>query len=305
MESTSPEILLRIDNTKIFTVENDSKQLLAAGELKILHIGDQCLYILRIDEFSYTLSKELTVLEIEKFKYAFPNVEGYLEINFTEDSDQIELEVFEMLIGTHTTFAKLSEMRSYENSPINQEEQKFPDFDETDYNQNIILNQNFIDVSEGSPVNQDNNRNAKQIIEEGANKIKSGIIKGAYFASEGLKQGGEFLKGKLGPEKIQEYKAKAQLAVFMTKIMANQAQNAAKNFISNINTTEIRQNIENSESYQNARDIGRSSATAASSIYEGLENAIQILREAGSVAINDLRNNQFESNPRVEDENQQ
>ncbi len=36
--------------------------------------------------------------------------------------------------------------------------------------------------------------------------------------------------------------------------------------------------------------MGRSSATAASTIYEGLGNALDILKEAGRSAINEIKN---------------
>mmetsp|Transcript_27590 Transcript_27590/g.27276 ORF Transcript_27590/g.27276 Transcript_27590/m.27276 type:complete len:96 (+) Transcript_27590:577-864(+) len=92
----------------------------------------------------------------------------------------------------------------------------------------------------------------------------------------------------------------------MAKVMANRAldatSQAAQNFVTNLQNSDIRNNIQNSEAYQSARVLGRSSLLAASTIFQGLENAVNILRDAGNTAINELRSSRQQGYNRFEEE---
>ncbi|CAG9327314.1 unnamed protein product [Blepharisma stoltei] len=274
------ELILSIENSQIYEVREENRYLLASGELQIIHSLSENIYLISIGDFSYSLFNELAVLRNHKNQYFFPNNDGVIELIFPDQADELEIEVFEIFLQQHTTLANIKQASEF-NQP-----------------QYIELNQEWSDIIEDNPRNQD--------VRQVSQKIKAGIIKGAEIATEGIRQGGEYLKNKITPEKVEEYKAKAQIGLFMAKVMANRAIDAtslvAQNFVTNLQNSDIRNNIQNSETYQSARELGRSSLLAASTIYEGLENAVNILRDAGNTAINEIRSSRQQGYSRPEEE---
>lgn len=276
------ELLLSIPNTEVYDIVSNQKRLITSGELQAFRLDNEHLYLLKIGDFSYSLSKELPVMKGDSRTYAFPSTDGFMGVVFPIDVEQDALDVFEIILKESTDFTKIKDRRN-----------SVPETATSDTEIDIELKEGQVLLQKSKKVTKVSN-----FIEDGGSKIKRGLIRGATITSNGIAKGGEYLKKKLkkkdkptvvsekSNKRIKQVKMTTQMVLVLSKALVSGALQATSQIASAIadkfKGSKTANRLDRSKAYQAAKEIGRAGINAAITIYDGLEESLVILAKSSA-----------------------
>ena len=290
------EVLISIKNVNLYEISDNKKNKILKGDLKVLRLKKEKIFLLTVSEYSYSLSKELKTMRSSKNQYVFPNIQGFLGVLIPETTDFNLLESFETILSDTTDFL-VSKLRSQNN-----EIQRSVTFD--------------LDAAEKIQ-NQSKTRKFSMLLESGGDLIKNGLIRAATFTSSHIRRGSEFLKSQikskgsadsLSSDDDDEEEKKRSLAVKSVKFVSTAALVLSKAVVVGaVSTTKeigkwVAENFEQSETskrfdehegLQNAKVVGKAGLNAAATIFEGLEEALVILGRSGADAAVEIAEHKY------------
>ena len=113
-QSLKAEVLISIKNVNLYEISDNKKNKILKGDLKVLRLKKEKIFLLTVSEYSYSLSKELKTMRSSKNQYVFPNIQGFLGVLIPETTDFNLLESFETILSDTTDFL-VSKLRSQNN----------------------------------------------------------------------------------------------------------------------------------------------------------------------------------------------
>lgn len=113
-------VVLEIPNTKLFHIDSKKSTLLNTGTLSLLHIPEESLYILSLESFAYSLSKQIPIMKDSLNHIVIPDVEGFYGLVFPTDVNSDSLKLLEAALSDQCDFNLSSEPKIQ----IIQEEEK-------------------------------------------------------------------------------------------------------------------------------------------------------------------------------------
>jgi Senescence-associated protein len=287
-ETLQAEVLLLMPNTKLYEIIEENKRMITKGDLKILRIGGESVYLMIVENFSYSLSKDLSVMRSKRDQYVFPMLNGFLGIVLDESTSHELLKTFELILSDITDFT----LAKYRYSVEENKKQQTMDLESAQVAKKSLKL-----------------RKLSMLIESGGESIKRGIIRAATFTSKGIKKGEEYLKTKIKPKSkplvvsekqsaaIENLKTVSNAALVLSKAVVLGAANTTKEIgkwvSSRFKKTDASKKLERTEAYHIAKDIGKAGLSAAITIYDGLEEALTILAKSGSEATVDIVNHTY------------
>lgn len=290
-QSLKAEVLILIPNVRLYEIRENSKKSLTSGELKVLRLPIQKIFILLVSDYSYSLSKELQTMRSSSNQYVFPNLNSFLGVLIPNDTDPELLETFEIILRDTTDFL-VSQQR---------------------HNQSELARSTTFNLEAAERIQEySKTRKLSLLIESGGEHIKKGLMRAATFTSAGIRRGSELLKSKIKSKKSmndslssdeeeqnEEKKEKMKKTVQGLKFVSSAVLMLSKAVVVGaVGTTkeigkwvserfeesETSKKWERTESYQSAKLIGKAGLSAAVSIYDGLEEALVILSREGANA---------------------
>ena len=186
-QSLKAEVLILIQNVKLYEISDNQKKKILKGDLKVLRLKKEKIFLLTVSDYSYSLSKDLQTMRSSKNQYVFPNIQGFLGILIPEAADINLLESFEQILADTTDYL-ISKCKSQ-----NPEIHRSVTFD--------------LDAAEKIQ-NQSKTRKFSMLLESGGDHIKNGLIRAATFTSNHIRRGSEFLKSKIKSKPITRNKTK-------------------------------------------------------------------------------------------------
>lgn len=281
-EGLKAEILLLIPNVKLYEIIENTKRQISTGELKILKLSKENIFLIVIGNFTYSLTKELSVMRSTHNQYVFPASNCFLGIFLPEETDFEHLEIFEMLLSETTDFS-ISKFR---------------------YSRGEIPKSQTFDLDAQDKANTyQKSRKISLFLENSGDIIKRGLVRAATFTSAGIKKGGEYIKKKIKKNEnpsevssnkktvIKHLKTASSVVLVLSKAIVTGAvattKEVGKWVSARFEESKTSQKLERSHAYQMAKLVGKAGISAAVTIYDGLEEALVILGRSGAdVAVN-------------------
>ena len=178
-KSLKAKIVIAIDRVEIYQIIDNTKKHLSKGDLKIMQLKKEQIYIMTIGDFSYSLSKELAVMRSTHDQYVFPHLDGFIGIVIPENVNYQYLEAFEALLQETTDFT------------ISRDRQTVHD----------IKRSMTFDLEAAQGANKiSKSRKISMFLENSSEHVKRGLVRAATFTSVGIKLGSEYLKTKIKPK---------------------------------------------------------------------------------------------------------
>ena len=297
-QSLKAEVLIIIQNVKLYEISENQKKKIQKGDLKVLRLKKEKIFLLTVSDYSYSLSKELQTMRSSRNQYVFPNIQGFLGVLIPEETDPELLETFEIILRETTEF--LVSKQKPQSSDI-QRSMTF-DLDAADHVQT-----------------QSKTRKFSALLETGGDHIKKGLIRAATFTSKHIRRGSEFLKSKikakgstdsLSSDEENGEEKKRNLAVKSAKIVSSVAlvlsravvvgavsttKEIGKWVAEHFEKSETSKKLEKHDGFQQAKVVGRAGLKAAATIFDGLEEALVILGRSGAEAAVDIAQHKYGS----------
>lgn len=306
------EALVIIPNAALFEINLNSKRQISTGELKIIQIASQKITLISIGDFTCSLTKELSIMRSTHNHYVFPAHDGFLGILFPEDTNFQLLEIFEIILTNTTDFSEsrhqLPQEEHINSYPqLNQDEEKS---EHDDKSQKVKV---FIENS---------GKSIKKGLIKAAAITSLGIKKGGEYLKKKMKKKDqpceipqvpqvpevsevhayhayhednmrvlrndqlEHRNNDLNEERNKNLKKASAVALVLSKALVVGAVNATKDMGKWMSTRFVETKAiheELSHNYQMAKKFGKTGLTVASTIYDGLEEALVIFGGTGIV----------------------
>ena len=99
-------IILQIPCVELWEINGQSSKLIQKGTLEIIEFKFYHCFILQINSFKYSISKEILILskkENNTISYVLHNINGYYGIKITEQSEPQIMEVLDIILTQHST----------------------------------------------------------------------------------------------------------------------------------------------------------------------------------------------------------
>lgn len=290
MESLKAKVLIKIKKVKVYEILDNSKRQLFQADLKILQLVKEKLYLLTVGSFSFSLTKDLSVMRSTIEQYVFPGPNGFIGVIIPEDADFEKIEAFEAILTNETDFST-----AHQRHMVHEVDRSMT-----------------FDLDAASRANEyQKTRKLSLLIESGSEHIKKGFMRAATFTSEGIKAGGDYLKSKLKKnekpleiseqqsEVISHLKKASNVVLMLSKALVVGAVSTTRE-IGNWATTQFSQSdaskkLERSHGYIMAKELGRAGLSAAITLYDGLEEALIILGKSGAETTVDVVDHKYGS----------
>jgi len=98
------ELILQIPDSELYLIKNNTSQLLQRGTLDVLEFKAYHIFVLQINSFRYSLSKEIPILQkVDKHfitTYVLPYLEGHYAVRISQAEPQI-MEVLDIILSEH------------------------------------------------------------------------------------------------------------------------------------------------------------------------------------------------------------
>jgi len=273
MESQqSLNIVLRIPNSEIYLVQNEEIHSLVKGTMNLVELPAHDSYIISLDDFGYTLSKEIPVMAKKLASgesiYILPNVQGHFGLKLPVETNPQLISAFEGILKNFGEFIA-------DEQPLLGGAKQ----------------------AANAPATTDDSPKAKEIVPEDAEDsdivvksgevIRDGLIKAATFAAGGIAKAGTFLIQRLmkkseDVEVKESTQQKIRFAKSTTTTIAVFTASQMKNVLSVAGTIvkKIGNSIESSnesQGYHKAMTIGKSAVQAAATVYDGMREATGVI----------------------------
>ena len=191
-QNLTAKVRIFIKNTFLYEIQNDSKRERARGDLKVLQLKKEKIYLLSIGNFNYSLSKDLSVMRSTRDQYVFPMFNGFLGVIIPEDTDYELLETFEAILEETTDFTISNHRRASQQ-----------------INKSHTLDLEAVKTAQTTT----KTKKLSMLLEQGGEHIKNGLVRAATYTSKGIKKGSEYLKTKIKkkdkPLKVSEDQSSA------------------------------------------------------------------------------------------------
>ncbi|EGR31150.1 hypothetical protein IMG5_116800, partial [Ichthyophthirius multifiliis] len=255
--------LFEISSCTLTHTQNNQKQSEKKGILAIYHLEKLNLYVLKLQEFQYSLSKQIPVMKKPHLNsYVFPQENSKFSLlTIPKETPLQQVQYFEQILQQNSDFL-ISE-----------------DIAETEKKQQ----------------NWDNLTPSKKIqgyLYKGGDFIKAGIITGAGYLAQGIQEGGQYIQAKvtkkeeviIKPETVQKVKlanvtssavlnfTKAQVEGLLqgVKVIGNEIANQAAN-------SETGKKIQSHKNYQDVKNVTKGAVNAVANVYEGMYQALCLI----------------------------
>jgi len=235
------------------------------GELVILKMDSiDEVYLLQIGDFSYSIPKDMPVLESDFEEgaladYVLPALESYLVIRILSVPDTDQLKELNNFFATHTKFAAKETKKTTDEEKVKPEEATEP-----------------ISVS--------------SLIYKGGELIKNALIVGADYLARGLNAGGEYIQ--------QHYLKKDHVEIGSITMTTLHYTSTATGWIVKLRKSKLKQLMNYGKEVlvslakrmtgpvptggaDGIRQIGSATIHGFANIYEGMIEALDIIEEKG------------------------
>jgi hypothetical protein len=286
---------------KLYEICNNQKKKIIKGELKVLRLKKEKIFLLLVGEYSYSLSKDLQTMRSSINQYVLPNIDGFLGVLIPDNADYEVLDKLETLLRETTDFL----ISKHSRTAADIQRSATFDLEAADHMQN-----------------QSKARKFSQLLETGGEHIKNSLIRAATFTSSHIRRGSEFLKSKIkskgstdslssdsGDEEKKEDRKKeitmkglkivSSAALVLSKAVVVGAVATSKEIgkwvAQHFEQSQTSRELEKNQAYQQAKVVSSSGIKAAASVFDGLEEALVILGRSGAEAAVDVAEHKYGS----------
>ena len=270
-------VVVQMKNVRVYEIIDNAKRQLSYGELKVLRLAKERIYLMTVGEFSYSLSKELPVMRSTRDQYVFPHFNGFIGILIPDEVDYELLEAFEEILMENTDFTKSKQRLTVHDLP-----------------RSMTFDLDAVKVAN----DRSKARKISMFIESSGEHIKRGIMRAATYTSEKMKKGGDYLKKNIKPKKnsisltekqsaaIEQLKTVSSVALMLSKAIVTgtlaTTQEIGSWISKRFENSDTSKKLERSPGYLMAKELGKAGLSAAVTIYDGLEEALIIMGRSGS-----------------------
>jgi hypothetical protein len=252
------ELILQLPDCELYLIKNNTSQLLQRGTLDVLEFKAYHIYVLQINSWRYSISKEIPILQkVDKNNvttYVMPNMEGHYAVRITQAEPQI-MEVLDIILGQHgNLFCQESEMVPMNVTPGETPKESAKDVGKHESVQSISKNEKQekpvgsgytplvvgagagvgmgLAMNQASTSSQVKSKTESKITTEkvssaiykGGDFLKSGLVKIAERASVKIKSGGEYVKTKwIKKKEVKEVNPSTMMKIKTAKIATGAA----------------------------------------------------------------------------------
>jgi len=291
--------VLRIDNVELYKTHKDLSTLLTKGTLYVLYSQDYNWFILKINDFNYGLAKNLPVLASSQERgaaraYVLVNMDGYYVIKILTAPPQEALNRLENILQHETKFAY----------------KEGPDGDGLP----IQLEKGIVKVKQITPqeekMEETKTSDTAQFIYQGGKKARSMMISSAVAVSKGMNKLGSFVQTKYltkKEEKKIDPKTISKLAFVNSatgmvnsmstayiKGLMSLGQTIAQKLERKLEKKKVESNIAHPQDQRKeVGGVGHAVAHSAITVWLGMAEALDIIREGFSETTTTLVSHQY------------
>ena len=194
------EVMLTIPNCSVMEIENGIPKQVDNGILQIVNFQTYQTYCLIVNEFKYSLSKEIPIARnINQWHYILPYLNCYYAIIIPQTTDKEFIEALEVILAQYSTFSYLTAVPNAEK----EEEKKMEGIPPP----KVLKKGTCLAASAAIMTKPDEELTSSEKIakylRKGGDYLKIAIVEGAKLASTGIKKGGDLLTTYVIPQKAE------------------------------------------------------------------------------------------------------
>ncbi len=193
------EVMLTIPNCSVMEISGGVTKQVDNGLLQIVNFQTYQTYCLIVNEFKYSLSKEIPIARnINQWHYILPYLNCYYAIIIPPATDKEFIEALEVILAQYSTFSYLTAV------PQGREEEKKL---EGGPPPKVLKKGTCLAASAEIMDKPDEELSSSEKIakylRKGGEYLKVAIVEGAKLASTGIKKGGDLLTTYVIPQKAE------------------------------------------------------------------------------------------------------
>jgi spartin len=303
-------VILEIPNTKLFHIDSKKSTLLNTGTLSLLYIPEESLYILSLESFAYSLSKQIPIMKDSLNHIVIPDVEGFYGLVFPTDVSSDSLKLLEAALSDQCDFNLSSEPKIQiiqEEGKVLKELTKYPSLSDIanlpEGDSFKIIERMQQEVTQPieerpGPAPYERVKRLNTWLAQSSSAFKNTVEKGVLTGVGVMRYGSNFIKSKLSPSERPLHIPIFQM--FILRIIRTASQkilSLSKSIVRNsvAASTRILTSISNrfggngdgnivtkTKAFQSAKEVGKTTLVVAVNVYEALEEALLNLAKATS-----------------------
>ena len=304
-------VILEIPNTKLFHIDSKKSTLLNTGTLSLLHIPEESLYILSLESFAYSLSKQIPIMKDSLNHIVIPDVEGFYGLVFPTDVNSDSLKLLEAALSDQCDFNLSSEPKIQiiqEEGKVLKELTKYPSLSDI---ANLPEGEDSVTLIERmqqevtqpieerpGPAPYERVKRLNTWLAESSSSFKNTVEKGVRTGVGVMRYGSNFIKSKISPSERPLHIPIFQMFLLrIIRLASQKILSLSKSIVrsSVATSTMILTSISNrfgvngdgnivtkTKAFQSAKEVGKTTLVVAVNVYEALEEALVNLTEATS-----------------------
>ena len=224
-------IILQIPGVELWEINGQSSKLVQKGNLEVIEFKAYHCFILQINSFKYSLSKEIPILskkENNAVSYVLPNLNGYYGIKIKDQSEPQIMEVLDIILTQHSSLYYQEEeqqqhTREKAKTTVSLSGSKPESKNESVDYAGLKASNQIAQNSKPSIMKSITTEKVSTTIYKGGHMVKEGLVKAAESISKGLQSGGKYIQTKIKKREVKEVDSSTLVKLKIAKTATNAA----------------------------------------------------------------------------------
>lgn len=294
-------LILEIPECELYEIKHPEQKLLQKGSLQVFELQEMKLYFLVINDFKYTLSKEIPIMTtdmpLDQRLYVLPNVGSYYGIRFAPRKDYEMLELFEGILNEEANLiSPEAETITVDRSEEKEEKPLM-----------AAKNERPVAVASKNDAAAPKEKTSKKVSEylyQLGDKTREGLIAAGKIMGTQIGKGGQYIitkikkntkEKKFSEETKQKFRlanncskavltfTKAQLEGMMELCKAIGSEGVVM-----LENTKTGKKMTQNKNYEGAKEVGKATVHAVSAVFDGMIDALYTMGKSAGYAVTDV-----------------